>query len=256
MVQNIYVGIDIVIFFIGLIFGSFFNVCIYRIPRNEGIVKGRSHCINCKNELKFYELVPVFSWIFLRGKCRRCKEKISVRYPLIEVLTGVSYLLIFLKFGFSLDTIKYIFLMSIIIISATIDFDTKEVYFKVSLAGIIGGIFFAIISLYKGSNIVNVVISIGIPIIIIGLIYLISKKVDGFGLGDLEIFIMISLYLNPKMMIASIFISIILGGIFSMGYILKGIKGKKIPFVPFIALGTFISLMYGDTLFKMYLALF
>ncbi|MGL4849784.1 MAG: prepilin peptidase [Clostridium sp.] len=256
MIQNIYLISDIFVFFIGSIFGSFFNVCIYRIPIEEGIVKGRSHCTSCNRTLKGYELVPIFSWIFLRGKCMKCKRKISVQYPLIELVTGITYLLIFLRFGFSLETIKYMFLMSIIIISGAIDFKTKEVYFKVSLVGIVGGIIFSFISMYEGNNILNILISIGIPIFIIGVIYIISKRFDGFGLGDLEIFIMISLYMTPEKVLVSIFISIILGGIFSMGYILKGIRGKRIPFVPFIAIGTFISLMYGNILLGWYLALF
>ncbi|MGL4876324.1 MAG: prepilin peptidase [Clostridium sp.] len=256
MVQNIYVASDIIIFFLGLIFGSFFNVCICRIPKEENIAKGRSHCVTCNRNLKFYELVPVFSWIFLKGKCVGCREKISIQYPLIEILTGISYLSVFLRYGFILDTIKYMFLISIIIVSATIDFKTKEVYLNISLVGIVGGIIFSCISIYQGQSIAMVVISVLIPVLLVGLIYILSKKFDGFGLGDLEMFIVTALYLTPREILVSIFLSILFGGVFSIGYMIMGNREKRIAFVPFIGLGTFISLMYGDTLLKMYLSLF
>jgi len=100
-------NMDIFVFILGLVFGSFFNVCIYRMPRGESIVFPPSHCTHCNNRLKFYDMIPVLSYIFLRGRCRYCKEKISIKYPIIELLTGFSFLLIYLRYGISLNFFKY-----------------------------------------------------------------------------------------------------------------------------------------------------
>lgn len=90
---------DIFIFIMGLVIGSFLNVCIYRIPRKESIAFGASHCTKCGNRIKWYDLVPVFSYLFLRGKCRYCKEKISLQYPCVELITGIIYLALYLGMG-------------------------------------------------------------------------------------------------------------------------------------------------------------
>jgi len=86
----------------GLIIGSFLNVCIYRLPRKESIVFGRSHCTNCSTMIKWYDLVPVFSYIFLRGKCRNCKVKISIQYPMVELVNGLAYLGLYWLLGYSI----------------------------------------------------------------------------------------------------------------------------------------------------------
>ena len=113
----------VVIFVIGLLLGSFFNVCIYRIPREESVVFPPSHCTSCGTQLKSLDLIPLFSWIFLRGRCRTCKTRISFQYPLVELVTGLLYLLLFLKFGFTGNFITYIILTSILIITTGIDIE-------------------------------------------------------------------------------------------------------------------------------------
>ena len=230
------------IFIIGLIFGSFFNVCIYRIPRGENIAFPPSHCTNCNNKLKPLELIPVISYIILGGKCKNCSSKISIMYPLIEVLNGIIYVLIYMKFGLTLNFVKYIILFSILLIASIIDIKTQEVYFSISLTGFIVGVIF--------------LISILIPLIIIGLIYLIAKKFDGFGSGDLEVYLMISLYINPMLIGLSIFFSIILGGIVAIILLILGKRKAYIPFVPFISLGTLVSVFFGCQALNWYIGLF
>ena len=102
----------IVIFLYGIVIGSFLNVLIYRIPKKENIVTTRSHCMNCGYQLKWYDLVPLFSYLVLGGKCRKCKAHISVQYPVIEALNGVLYLLVFWKYGMSVDSLVYCLLFS------------------------------------------------------------------------------------------------------------------------------------------------
>lgn len=243
-------------FLFGIVFGSFFNVCIYRIPKGENIAFPPSHCGKCEKELKWYDLFPIISYIFLKGKCRYCKDKISIRYPIVELLTGVVYVILFYKFGLTIEFIKYVVLISLLIIAAFIDFDTMEVYFSLSLVGLAGGIIFSIVSIIQGALVKDIVVSITIPLIIFGMLIFFTRKIQGMGTGDLEILIIISLYVNCKIIIATIMFSIVMGGIVSIILISKGKRKIHIPFVPFIALGTFIAVMYGNEIISWYLNLF
>lgn len=230
--------IGLIFFIFGLVFGSFYNVCIYRIPRQENIAFPPSHCANCNKELKAYELIPVISYLALGGKCRGCKQKISFIYPLIELITGFIFLGMYINFGISINTFKYIILFSILLIEAVIDIKTKEVYFSVSLVGFLFGIIFSIIEIINGKPIIEGVLSILIPLIIVGIIYLLAKRFDGFGAGDLEVYLFIALYLTPILMGLTIMFSIIIGGVFAIILLLMGKRKVLIPFVPFISIGT------------------
>ncbi|MEG2295657.1 MAG: prepilin peptidase, partial [Oscillospiraceae bacterium] len=125
--QTIVAGGTIMIVILGLLIGSFLNVCIYRIPIKKSIAYGRSYCTNCKNIIKPYDLVPVLSYLILGGKCRFCKEKISMRYPTIEILTGLLYGAVFLRFGYTTQTVIMCTLASILIVASMIDFDIMEI---------------------------------------------------------------------------------------------------------------------------------
>lgn len=246
--------IGLMFFIFGLVFGSFYNVCIYRIPRQENIAFPPSHCANCGRELKAYELIPVISYLALGGKCRGCKQKISFIYPLIELITGFIFLGMYINFGISINTFKYIILFSILLIEAVIDIKTKEVYFSVSLVGFLFGIIFSIIEIINGKPIIEGVLSILIPLIIVGIIYLLAKRFDGFGAGDLEVYLFIALYLTPILMGLTIIFSIIIGGVFAIILLLMGKRKVLIPFVPFISIGTLISVLWGIDILNMYLA--
>lgn len=246
--------IGLMFFIFGLVFGSFYNVCIYRIPRQENIAFPPSHCANCNKELKAYELIPVISYLALGGKCRGCKQKISFIYPLIELITGFIFLGMYINFGISINTFKYIILFSILLIEAVIDIKTKEVYFSVSLVGFLFGIIFSIIEIINGKPIIEGVLSILIPLIIVGIIYLLAKRFDGFGAGDLEVYLFIALYLSPILMGLTIIFSIIIGGVFAIILLLMGKRKVLIPFVPFISIGTLISVLWGIDILNMYLA--
>ncbi len=111
----------ILIFIYGLLIGSFLNVCIYRIPREESIIFPSSHCPNCGTSLKWYDLVPVLSYIFQKGKCRYCGGEISQQYPIVELLNAIMYLFIYLQFGFTLEFLFYAIIFSILIIITVID---------------------------------------------------------------------------------------------------------------------------------------
>ena len=125
--DTILIPIYIVIFIFGIVLGSFLNVCIYRIPKKEDIVKARSHCMQCGHLLGWYELIPLFSYLLQGGKCRKCKSKISVQYPVIEGANGIAYVLIFMINGINVDSLLYCLLTSALLVLSVIDWRTFEI---------------------------------------------------------------------------------------------------------------------------------
>lgn len=249
--------IKIFVFIFGSIVGSFLNVCIYRIPKGESIAFPPSHCINCKTHLKAKDLIPIFSYIILRGKCRVCGEKIKVTYPFIELITGLSFLTIYMKFGLDFNFIIYSFLISLLIVISKIDINTMEVYFSLSLVGFIGGIFCFIFNVKKGITISSLGISILLPLLLIGLLVLFTKG-NGMGSGDLEIYLMLSLYFPYKYMILILLSSVVLGGLYSSIKLITNKASRKdhIAFVPHIGIATFIVIMFGENIINAYLSMF
>ena len=128
------VAVYILVFIYGIVLGSFLNVLIYRIPNKENFTTERSHCMTCGTKIKWYDLIPVFSYIFLRGKCRSCKAKISVQYPIVEGLNGLLYLFIFIVRGITLDSVLIAFVTSIFIVISVIDWRTYEIPFGLNIA--------------------------------------------------------------------------------------------------------------------------
>lgn len=246
----------IIVAILGLVIGSFLNVCIYRIPREESIAYPPSHCRNCNHKLKPLDLIPLFSYVFLKGKCRYCKEKISIMYPLIEILNGILYLIIYLKFGLTILSLKYCILASILIVIGVIDFETQFVYTSTTIfAGVIGVIFVIVKALSNKTVSIDFIFGGLIGFIIIGLIVFVTH---GMGEGDIEIAAFCGLFLGVKLILLNLFIAIIIGGI--TGIIVLSLKLKaardKIAFGPFIGIGTIVSILYGNELIQMYLKLF
>ncbi|MCY6355043.1 prepilin peptidase [Clostridium sp. ZS2-4] len=243
----------IFILIIGLLIGSFLNVCIYRIPREESISYPPSHCTSCGNNIKPYDLIPVISYIFfLKGKCRYCGEKISIRYPLIELFTGIVFVLIYKYYGTSMEFIKFAVLSCFLIAIGMIDFDTTDVYFKTTISGIIVGIVFLVVYYFTGYNIGTYILGALIGGGFISLIILIT---GGMGWGDAEICFLAGLYLGWKLTLLMLFLSVILGAV--IGVLLIAIKKKSrkdyIPFGPYIALGAIIAAIWGDSILRWYL---
>lgn len=240
---------------LGLVIGSFLNVCIHRIPREESIAFPPSHCTSCNHKLSYLDLVPVISYIFLRGKCRYCGEKISIRYPLIECLNGIFYLLIYLKFGVTLITIKYCIFVSFLIVISMIDFDTQYVFTSTTiLSGIIGIVFILTQYFMHENGVLNLILGGLIGGGIIGLIVFLTK---GMGEGDIEIAVVCGLFLGTKAIMLGLFLAIILGGIIGIIIVLLKLKKlkEKMAFGPFIAVGSIISMFYSTEILRIYFEL-
>lgn len=243
----------VIIMMIGLCIGSFLNVCIYRIPREESIAFPPSHCTSCGHKLKWYELVPVISYIILKGKCKKCKDKISIQYPIVEIVNGILYLLIFFKFEYTIDTIKYMILVSLMLVIGMIDFKTKFVYTSTTITSGITGIAFIIIdwAITKKFPIDNILGGL-IGLVIIGLIVLIT---GGMGEGDIDIAVISGLFLGVKGTIFMLFSGVVLGGIVAGVILISKIKNRKseIAFGPFLAIGTVFAIFYGNQIISSYI---
>ena len=240
---------------IGLVVGSFLNVCIYRIPREESISYPPSHCGSCNHELEPLDLIPLISYIFLRGKCRHCKEKISLRYPVIESFNCILYLMIYMKYGLSIFTIKFCILASLLIVIGLIDYNTQNVYTSTTLFGLIIGLIFIAIQyfIYKES-VSNLFIGGLIGTLIIGAIVFFT---GGMGEGDIEIAGVCGLFIGTKLILLTLFLSVMIGGIIGIVILALKLKDKKdsIAFGPFIAMGTIICTLHGEEIINWYLNL-
>ena len=242
------------IFIFGICIGSFLNVCIYRIPQEISISKGRSFCPSCHHQLHAIDLVPLFSFLFLKGKCRYCHEKISPRYFCIELLTGILFVLIYHMNQMSILFFLNCIFVSLLIVIGFIDYDTMDIYdynhICFILLAVLRLIFvhdLSITSLLLGA------IVISLPLLII---YLLTK--GGIGMGDIKLMASAGLFLGFKNIIVAFIIGTIFAALVGAYYLLRGQKEKqdRMAFGPFLAIGLFIGALYGDILISFYLSLF
>jgi len=251
-----YYGLNyILIFILGLIVGSFCNVCIYRIPKNESIIYPASHCPKCRTTIKPVDNIPLLSYILLKGRCRNCGSKISIQYPVVELLTGMIYLIIYLIYGLSIQSLVYIILSSALIIIAFIDLNEQIVPDVISLPGIGVGLILSFFVPYLSfiNSALGVVVGGGI-ILIIALVGSMIFKKEAMGGGDVKLAAMIGAFLGWRYTIISLFLGFFLGALAGIFLILSKIKSKEdmVPFGPFIALGSLITLLWGEKIIAWY----
>ena len=241
------------ILILGLLIGSFLNVCIYRIQREESIVFPPSHCTSCGYNLKAVDLIPLISYVLLKGKCRKCKKKISIRYPIVELINGVMYMVLFLKFGLSYTFIFSAIFFSLLLVISLIDLESKEIYFSTIIFGLIVAIFYSLVEyfVFHGNIISNVIGGF----LGYGIIMLIVILTGGMGEGDAEIAGICGLFLGIQGIVLALFIAVVTGGIVGSTILLLKLKDKKaeIAFGPYIALGTTICMLYGSKIIDFYL---
>ena len=247
------------IFSLGACLGSFANVCIYRLPKNKQIVSGRSFCPKCKKKINWYDNLPLISFIFLNGKCRNCNKVIPVRYLIVELITGISFLLIYLNFK-NLNTI--IFLSILILILIIIFFIDLENFIipdtlNFSIMGL--ALFKNFLPNFNTSLIHEINQSIiggmvgYISIWLIIYLYKIFKKIDGMGLGDAKLMAGIGFLFGWQSIPFVLFVSSILGLIFVVPSLIKKQKNMRteIPFGPFIILACLIYFAYGSLIYDL-----
>ncbi|WGV28837.1 prepilin peptidase [Halotia branconii] len=260
---------SVIVFTLGASIGSFINVVVYRLPAKLSILWPPSRCPRCLNQLKAYDNVPVLGWVWLKGRCRYCKSKISARYPVVEVITGIIFLLIFLVFKVSIETLGYWVFCSWLLALSLIDLDTMTLPNALTQSGLVAGMVFQmIVGFLSAASWVGLINHLMMAIIgaVLGLwlfeaIALISSVALGktaMGAGDAKLAAMMGAWLGWKCLLLAGFIACAVGALVGItGIILSQRKlGQKIPFGPFLALGAVISVFGGQTILSAYLRLF
>lgn len=241
-------------FIVGMCIASFMNVVIYRVPNHLDFVKGRSFCPNCHETLKPYDMIPVLSWIILKGKCRNCKSNISIRYPIIEFIGGVLAVWIFHHFMFTWDTILVFSLSMILLVISMVDIDTMEI----PNGFIISCLICAIISVFLHPEISIVTRLIGLLVVSVPMCLINLIVNDSFGGGDIKLIAVCGFVLGWSYTLLATFIAIILAGLYAIYLIASKKLDKKdhIAFGPYLCFGVFIAIMYGTQIINTYLSLF
>ncbi len=238
------------VFLYGIIIGSFLNVCIYRIPKKENIVTTRSHCMSCGYQLKWYDLVPLFSYLALRGKCRKCGNRISVQYPLVEALNGALYLLAFWRYGLSVDSLLYCLLFSALIVLSVIDFRTYEIPFGINIFILTLGLIRVATDLSHWFSYGIGLLAVSIPLL---LIYLVTKG-RGIGGGDVKLMAAAGLLIGWKLNVLGFLLGCILGSVIHICRMKISGEGRTLAMGPYLAMGIAISVMWGEQMIAWYLS--
>lgn len=236
----------------GILIGSFLNVCIYRIPEKQSVVVGRSHCMSCGKQIKWYDLVPLVSFLVLRGKCRYCKAKLSWQYPAVEALNGILYGIIVLVNGFNITSILYCLATSALLALSIIDWRTYEIPPSFNIFIGILGIIRLILDLPHWYNYVIGFVSVSGFLL---LIFLVTKG-RGIGFGDVKLMAAAGLLLGWKLIILSLGLGCVLGSIIHITLMYVKDKDRVLAFGPYLSLGIFISMLYGEQIIEWYLHMF
>jgi leader peptidase (prepilin peptidase)/N-methyltransferase len=243
----------LIVFVLGLIIGSFCNVIIYRLPLGKSIIIPGSHCRSCAAPIRPWENIPVLSYLILRGRCRACKEPISLRYPSVELVSGVLYVLLWFKLGFSIPFAVYAMLVSTLLAVALIDYDHKIIPNIITLPGMIIGL-----ALSTWALPITLVDSLLGLLLGGGLFYLIAFLTKGgMGGGDIKLIAMIGCFLGWQGALFTIFSGALLGSLVGITLMLLGRKGRKdkVPFGPFLSCGAILFILSGRDLINWYLNL-
>lgn len=242
----------LLIFLLGINIGSFINVCIYRIPKKKSIVTTRSHCINCGYRLRWYDLIPLLSFLLLRGRCRNCKGKIPFQYPAIEALNGILYVIVIFTRGVGIESIIYCLVTSALIVISFIDIKTYEIPYGINLFIGCLGLFRLILDYRHALTYLLGFISVSG---FLYLLYMITKG-KGIGGGDIKLMAVSGLVLGLPYIVLAFVFGCIIGSVIHI-LIMKLFKaGKVLAFGPYLSIGIYISMIYGTQVINWYLALY
>lgn len=266
----IYFTYFLFVFIFGICIGSFLNVIIYRVPNKLDFVHGRSFCPKCGHMLAVRDLVPLFSFIVLGGHCRYCREKISFRYPMIEALCGCLFLWCVWELGFTLSALAACILAAVLLALAMIDWDTMTIPDGLIIALLIP----CVLSLFTaGTDIWSRLI--GFFVVSVPLLALALLIPGSFGFGDVELMAVCGFFLGWQNVLLALFIGIVLGGVAGVFIMARHSKSRPenspqdnkqtpqekeeekhphMPFGPYLAIGVFIAMLYGDKIIRWYLS--
>jgi leader peptidase (prepilin peptidase)/N-methyltransferase len=259
-----------IVFVSGSAIGSFLNVVVYRLPKNLSVMRPPSRCPKCLNQLKPYENIPVFGWLWLRGRCNHCLRPISARYPLVEAATGLLFLLIFWRFGAGVQTLGFWALFSWLLALSLIDCDTMTLPNSLTRSGLVAGLVFQMAKgwwpTFSPIDSVHYLVLDGIVGAVVGLWLFdiialagsLALRQNAMGAGDSKLAALMGAWLGWKYLLIAGFIACLAGAFAGGGAIALGLleRRKPMPFGPFLALGTAITALWGEAILSTYLQLF
>jgi prepilin signal peptidase PulO-like enzyme (type II secretory pathway) len=245
--------LPVVIFVVGLVVGSFYNVLAVRLLHKQSLLFPASHCPHCRRSLKPTELIPVLSYVFLRGKCSSCRERISVLYPLGELLTAVSFVLLYLRFGWSAEAVVGFVLVSVLILAVLTDLRRKLILDVVTLPAV-GVLLF--LRIWIGDEAFTHYLLGGVTGFLLLLLLAIISK-GGTGGGDIKLYAAIGVALGPGLTVMSLILASFFGAVGGLLLILARKANRKaaIPFAPFIYVGTIATYLYHEPILAWYTGL-
>lgn len=254
--------IAVIVTVLGILFGSFLNVVIYRYPKGENIVFPSSHCPKCNHELKWYHNIPLFSYLFLGGKCAFCKEKISLRYPLVELLTGILFLLSYLSVSLSYSLIFYLIFVIMGVLIAFIDYDEKIIPDLFLLIILVNSFLYFLYKTiftadYNYWNHIFGFFAGFLPFYLIRLIASAIYKREALGLGDVKYMGVVGFFLGWGNVILIVLIASLTASIIEITLITlkKKKRSEEFAFGPYLVIGSLIAMLYGEIIIEFYLSL-
>ncbi|MGH9862515.1 MAG: prepilin peptidase, partial [Candidatus Acidiferrales bacterium] len=271
--------VSAIVFLFGLCVGSFLNVCIHRLPKGESIVRPSSHCRHCQRAIAAYDNVPLVSYLLLRGRCRHCRAAISPLYLAVELLTGLVFLHVYLRFDFSPAALKAVLLASALIVLVFSDLRDRLLPDVITLPGIVAGFLFALwlpvqdgtaaVLLWRlagwepSAVMLSLIEALLGGLVGAGLLYGLGelwyrlRKVEAMGLGDVKMMAMVGLFFGLKLTVLTLLLGSLAGSLIGGAYILLARKGTQyeLPLGTFLGLAALIALFWGPLLISRYLAL-
>lgn len=245
------ISMYILIFLYGIVIGSFLNVVIVRVPRKESIVKVRSHCENCGYQLKWFDLIPIFSYLVLGGKCRKCKTKISAQHLILEVLNGILYVFTFFIAGFSAPTVLLCLLFSALLALSLIDFKTYEIPVGFQYVIFVLAVCRTILDRANWSEHVIGFFAVSV---VLYLMYVISKGA-AIGGGDVKLMAVCGLFVGWKLIIFAFLLGCIVGSVVHIIRMKLSGESHVLAMGPYLSIGVFVAALWGNQILTWYLGI-
>jgi len=246
-----------VVFILGTLFGSFANVCIYRLPQRLSIIFPGSHCPACQEALRPWHNIPLLSYLLLGGQCARCKTAISLRYPLIELSNGLLYIFLYHQYHLSVQTVVFALLTTALLIVSCIDLAHTIIPDAITLPGTVVGLGTSLWLTPVGlrNAILGVLLGSGL-FLLMAILSVVMLKREGMGGGDIKLIAMLGAFLGWHAVLVTIFLAAVLGASVGLALILLRRKGRRepLPFGPFLALGALLAMVWGDTILTWYVS--
>ncbi len=244
------------IFVFGLCVGSFLNVVIWRLPRKESLIFPPSHCPSCSHRIPPYDNIPLLSFVLLRGRCRFCRAPISLRYPIVELMTGMLFVLPYLVYGLSWECLRGIVFSSLLIAISGIDIDTMLISDILAIPGTIVGVGLSFLSprLYWTDALLGAFIGGGVVLFIYGVGKIFFRK-EVIGLGDVRLLALIGAFVGWRSLFLVIMVASLVGALFYLPSVITGKRGlaSEVPFGPFLAFGGIVAFYIGEVCFYLWL---